>query len=102
MSSYQSDLRRTVDEILYYIWDPIGVSAEPGTRDEYDAYVPERVSLLERNASSDEIAQHLNGITTRKMGMHANDKHALAMANLLISWSGWLQEKWPLACDRKQ
>ncbi len=39
------ELKRRVDEVLYYVWDPIGVSDEPFARGEYHSYVP-RVSQL--------------------------------------------------------
>jgi hypothetical protein len=46
MSKYSDELHSRVDEILYYIWDPIGVAAEPSARDEYSRYVPELISIL--------------------------------------------------------
>jgi len=33
------ELKNRNDEVLYYIWDPIGVSDEPCARIEYTAYV---------------------------------------------------------------
>jgi hypothetical protein len=30
------DLYRMVDEILHYVWDPIGVAGEARARDEYN------------------------------------------------------------------
>jgi hypothetical protein len=35
-----------VDELLHYIWDPIGIAASTGARDEYDSYVPTVVKML--------------------------------------------------------
>jgi hypothetical protein len=31
----QSELFRRIDEILFYVWDPIGVNDSPYARDEY-------------------------------------------------------------------
>jgi hypothetical protein len=101
MGSYQNELRSRVDEILYYIWDPIGVAAEPSTRDEYSRYVSELLSLLENDANTEQIARCLNNIATTKMGMQPNDKHCLAIARLLLVWKEWLLQQWPLASDRK-
>jgi hypothetical protein len=100
MSNYTEELRRRVDEILYYIWDPIGVAAEPSTRDEYERYVAELVSLLERNADSKQIAAYLDDIARNRMGLQPNDKHSLAVARLVLAWKGWLLKRRPLASDR--
>ncbi len=78
MSNYAEELRRRVDEILYYIWDPIGVAAEPSTRDEYERYVAGLISLLEKNADSKQVAAYLDDIAKNRMGLHPNDKHSLA------------------------
>lgn len=50
-----NDLFVAVDEILCYIWDPLGVSADgtPQTRDEYTSYVPKIVESLERDGSAE-------------------------------------------------
>lgn len=100
MGNYQNELKCRVDEILYYIWDPIGVAAEPSTRDEYSRYVPELLALLESDATADQIARYLNDIATGKMGLRPNDKHSLGIARLLLVWNGWLLQQWPLASDR--
>jgi len=75
MSNYTEELRRRVDEILYYIWDPIGVAAEPSTRDEYERHVAGLISLLETNADSKQIAAYLDDIAKNHMGLQTNDKH---------------------------
>jgi hypothetical protein len=36
----RSDMETKVSEILFYVWDPIGVNGMPTCRDEYDSYVP--------------------------------------------------------------
>jgi hypothetical protein len=43
---YEQELLTRVNEVLHYIWDPIGVRGEPNARDEYDSYVPEVYSLF--------------------------------------------------------
>jgi hypothetical protein len=100
MSNYIEELRRRVDEILYYIWDPIGVAAEPSTRDEYERYVAGLISLLETNADSKEIAAYLDDIAKNRMGLQTNDKHSLGVARLVLAWKSWLLKRWSLACDR--
>lgn len=33
------ELYRRVDEVLFYVWDPIGVANSPAARDEYYGYL---------------------------------------------------------------
>ena len=101
MSNYLNELRLRVDEILYYIWDPIGVSAEPSTRNEYERYVPGLISLLEKEARAEEVAAYLSDIATSRMGLRPNDKHSKAIAELLVNWQRWLLKQWPLTSDRQ-
>lgn len=32
------ELERRIDEVLYYVWDPIGVSDTPAARGEHSSY----------------------------------------------------------------
>lgn len=41
------ELYRRVDEVLYYVWDPIGVAPNAVTRDEYQRYLPEVFAMLQ-------------------------------------------------------
>jgi hypothetical protein len=100
MSNYTEELRRRVDEILYYIWDPIGVAAEPGTRDEYERYVAELLLILEKRADAKQIAAYLDDIAKNRMRLQPNDKHSLAVARLVLAWKSSLLERWHLASDR--
>jgi len=36
----ENELRQRTDEVLHYLWDPIGVAGAPGARDEYWSYLP--------------------------------------------------------------
>lgn len=44
-----NELKNRVDEVLFYIWDPIGVSHEPCARWEYKSYIPQVLRLIEQN-----------------------------------------------------
>jgi len=80
------ELLKRIDEVLHYVWDPIGVSGEPNARDEYDSYVPHIFSLLIKNSSSEVIAAELTKITVDAMGLNENSRHDLKVADILISW----------------
>ena len=34
------ELYKRCDEVLHYVWDPIGISDVPEARDEYESYLP--------------------------------------------------------------
>ena len=34
------EMEKRVSEILFYVWDPVGVQPMPSCRDEYEDYVP--------------------------------------------------------------
>ena len=80
------DLYRMVDELLHYVWDPIGVAGEPRARDEYYGYVPATFKLVQEGAAAEAIAAHLQSIATDGMGLSPNSQHALKVARLLIEW----------------
>ena len=63
--------RQRIREIreLWLWWDPIGVSAMPEAADEYDAYLAPTLRLLERNASSAELAAFLDSVAYGRMGL---------------------------------
>jgi len=53
----QKELSKRVSEVLYYLWDPIGVSTAPEARSEYEDYVPQVVGILERSEDAQELAK---------------------------------------------
>lgn len=79
-------LGRYCDEVLYYHWDPIGVSEAPAARDEYDSYVPGVVSLVTRGATEEEIAAFLTEIEGSQMGLAPNSERARRAAEILLAW----------------
>jgi hypothetical protein len=93
LSPQDRDLYRAVDEVLHYIWDPIGVSGVPQARDEYDGYLPHVFGLLRSGASEQTIAAYLGEITTDRMGLSANAQHDLEVANVLVDWKDVINER---------
>jgi len=68
MKTFDKDeLRRRVDEVLYYVWDPIGVNDEPCARSEYENYVPQVLKLLEQHETSAPISLYLANIMKSDM-----------------------------------
>lgn len=88
------ELLARVNEVLFYIWDPIGVVAfGPSARDEYDSYALQVFGLLKKRSASEEIANFLNKITVDRMGLSSNIKHDTETAILLLNWMDFLETR---------
>ncbi|MCC2617130.1 hypothetical protein LJ739_12830 [Aestuariibacter halophilus] len=84
LSAEEQELYRRVDEILHYLWDPIGVSDIPLARDEYHSYLPKVFSLVISEAKHHEISEYLVKVESGSMGMSPNNGKAIEVAKLLI------------------
>jgi hypothetical protein len=92
-SSKDAALYEAVDEVLHYIWDPIGVRSVPQARDEYRSYLPQVFRLLRDGRSAESIADYLGEITRETMGLSGNAKNDLGAAVILIDWKEAVDEK---------
>jgi hypothetical protein len=93
LSHPERDLYITVDEVLHYIWDPIGVAGVPQARDEYHGYLPQVFSLVRNGENEQVIADYLALTTTENMGLSMNLQHDLEVARILIDWKEAIDEK---------
>ncbi len=91
-SIIESDLYRRCDEVLHYVWDPIGVAGHPGARDEYQSYLPGIFGLVLKQESAGKIADHLVEIEKTSMGLTPGRDNALKAATNLLEWKEWLDE----------
>jgi hypothetical protein len=85
-------LYRAVDEVLHYVWDPIGVSSAPQARDEYQAYLPLVFDMVRKGDPASDIARHLSTITTEQMGLSEDHEHDLKVAHLLLEWKAVIRD----------
>lgn len=85
-------LYERIDEVLHYVWDPIGVSGVAVARDEYQFYAPAILGLLKDGADAERIAAHLNAITLKRMGLYEDSEKALEVARILLGWKKNLLE----------
>jgi hypothetical protein len=70
-----NDLAAQVRLILRRDWDPIGLNREAETADEYDAYIPDIVALVEDLLVGREaIFEHLHDLAARHMGMPESEE----------------------------
>ena len=96
LSANEAELYRRTDEVLHYLWDPIGVSGVPQARDEYDSYVPHVYSMLQQGLADTEIADYLISIQRDQMGLTASDQsqeRALEIADILIDYKECIAER---------
>lgn len=80
-------LRMRVDEVLHYLWDPIGVSHFPEARDEYYTYSAQAFGMLKNGSTRAELAEYLRRIRVEQMGMGSGpDPREDEIAKILILW----------------
>jgi len=88
----EMELYRAVDEVLHYMWDPIGIRGRPEVRDEYQSYIAEVIALLHAGAETEAVADFLVEIETVRMGLGENRERAARVANALRLWRQRLRE----------
>ena len=80
----QIKLYKSIDEILWFDWDPIGIN-KIGIRDEYNSYLPQVYQLKVFGATEMEIAKYLNEVVTERMGMESNMEFNKKIAEKIIA-----------------
>ena len=80
-----NELNQRIDEVLYYEWDPIGVSDEPCARAEYSSYT---MTILKYVLTEDlnQIANQLSKIETDSMGLTSDKDRNLKVAQRLLDY----------------
>lgn len=86
------ELRRRVDEVLFYVWDPIGVSDEPCARGEYWDYVSGILAAVEKFDEPEPIGELLAAIVTEQIGISPNRTHCKEVASLLLRHKHAIQD----------
>jgi hypothetical protein len=90
------ELYERIDEVLHYVWDPIGISGVPQARDEYYSYIPRVQEAVLRGDSKQDLAQLLNTITTETMGLKLIDERITRVqsaVDAIFDWIDYLKEK---------
>jgi hypothetical protein len=86
----EGELYKRCDEVLHYIWDPIGVAGTPQARDEYCSYLPQVFASVRDNADPKDIVAQLIAIEQERMGFLPNPEHARAVVKVLMEWRQWI------------
>lgn len=96
----QFELEQHVSEVLFYVWDPIGVNLIVSCRDEYEDYVPIIAAHLLNRSPDETINQLLMFIMESWIGIDllknarrkSQHQHAL---KALIEWRDRFHSKYP-------
>lgn len=86
LTPFEEELYQRTDEVLHYVWDPIGISGTPQARDEYDGYLPQVFAMLLEGKSSEVIATYLAKVETERMGLTPSTEKAKQVAKVLLEW----------------
>jgi len=86
LSENNIELLRRIDEVLHYLWDPIGVGGVPEARDEYSSYAGVVQSMMKKGAECKEISQYLVRIRADHMGRPEESLHEDEIAEILDNW----------------
>jgi hypothetical protein len=89
------EFNRRADEILHYLWDPIGVAGNVMARDEYTGYAPRLMTLRTANAAANTIADYLTEIRTKHMEFGPDRGKDDATVKALLQWKTKLEETKP-------
>lgn len=85
-------LYRLCNEVLFYVWDPIGVSTSAAARDEYDSYAKTVFRYLQEDQNAKKIADYLGKVRTSTIGLPAAPSEDRKIAELLVAWRESVRE----------
>jgi hypothetical protein len=92
LSPQDNELLRRIDEVLHYVWDPIGVADVPQARDEYAGYVPHVFQLLKGTEDGKDVADYLLWSSTEHMGTGPDPGRDAEVVDVLLAWRDHLTE----------
>ncbi|AEF04636.1 hypothetical protein J5X92_20455 [Alteromonas sp. K632G] len=89
MKHSEEQLFKAVDEILFYLWDPLDCKEIPAARDEYRSYVPKVLDYLTSDNNEEKIAKYLAGLEINSMGRSVASQNSIEIARILIEAKDW-------------
>ena len=84
LKEQEKKLYRQTDEVLHYLWDPIGVRGIAQARDEYYSYLPHVFSMVLNDSKPEEIAEYLLRTEEDNMGLSPDREKAIDIAQTLL------------------
>ena len=85
-SDQEKEYYKRIDEVVHYIWDPIGICDEPNARDEYYGYLPGIHKATMDGCTAETMSHLLQEIVYTKMGLKPNLDRCLRASKAIISW----------------
>ncbi len=95
LSPKDNALYKSTDEVLHYLWDPIGVSGSPYARDEYYGYLPQVFNMIKNNEKPEAIVEYLVSMEEQRMGLSPNKKGAIEVVEILNEYRDKYDEEYP-------
>lgn len=94
MQDYRkTKLYKAIDEVLHYLWDPIGISIVPQARDEYYIYSARVYKMITENADEKSIANYLYEVQKERMGLESKVEDCQLIVDIIIDWKTYLETK---------
>lgn len=88
----KNELYWRVDEVLFYVWDPIGVGLTPYARGEYKSYVLRVLKLVEKNDKIEPISSFLAKVAGEYMEVTPDKERCDFTAELLLEHKKAIKE----------
>lgn len=85
------ELYRRVEEVVHYIWDPIGVCDIPQARDEYHSYMTALFSRVQAG-NIEGILEYMKCVASDNMGLSFDEEKASEAAKVMLEWKSYIDE----------
>ncbi|MCU7806179.1 MAG: hypothetical protein KZQ96_23650 [Candidatus Thiodiazotropha sp. (ex Lucinoma borealis)] len=95
LSPKDNALYKSTDEVLHYIWDPIGVAGSPYARDEYYGYLPQVFKMIINKDKTETIVNYLVSVEEKTMGLSPNKEGAIEVVEILKEYKDKYDEEYP-------
>lgn len=86
-----AELYRRLEEVVHYIWDPIGVREMPQARDEYQSYMTAIYGRVQVG-DLEEIVEYLKWVASENMGLSFDKEKATEAAKVMLDWKTFINE----------
>lgn len=84
LSPEEKNLYKRIDEILFYRWDPIGISDSDWPRNEYKTYVPQVFRIALENDDPEPITEYLCKVETDYLDMKGRKNFNMRIAEQIL------------------
>jgi hypothetical protein len=93
MNEAQKQLFLTrVEEVLLYIWDPIGIRDTPEARDEYDSYADQVWRMALNDESKKAISDYLTNVVADRMGIAERKDSDDEVTDIILDWKDYFED----------